>query len=78
MIRPEIKGFSEDIIKAFLERGIFETQSQVIDAALMLLMENKINEESFNWGKETAIDDHMIDIQLNSIAASTEDRNSVA
>lgn len=66
MIRPEIKGTSEEIIKSFLGRKVFETQAQVIDAALQLLLEKQIEEESKNWDQQSVIDSSLTEMQLSS------------
>lgn len=66
MIRPEIKGISEEIIKSFLDRNVFETQSQVIEVALQLLLERQIEEESAQWDEQSSIDSDLVEIQLSS------------
>lgn len=77
MIRPEIKGISEEIIKSFLDRKVFETQTQVIDAALQLLLEKQIEEESKDWDHQSSIDSSLIEMQLSS-DSKTNHRSDVA
>ncbi len=77
MIRPEIKGISEEIIKSFLDRKVFETQTQVIDAALQLLLEKQIEEESKDWDHQSAIDSSLTEMQLSS-DSKTNHRSDVA
>lgn len=69
-MRPNIEGRAEEIIQLFLERGLFETQVQVIEAGLMLLLEKRLAEEAEAHDGFSAIDENLIDLQLGGVDAS--------
>jgi len=69
-MRPNIEGRAEEIIQLFLERGLYETQVQVIEAGLMLLLEKRLAEEAEAHDGFSAIDEDLIDLQLGGVDAS--------
>lgn len=62
----EISDWSKDIIKAFIDRGIYNNPDEVINVALKLLLEKRLDEESANWGKEyeREVDEYFLKAQM--------------
>lgn len=60
-MRPKIEGRTEQLIQMFLDRGLYESQAEVIEAAVEALLEKRIEEESKSWASdsETSVD-HII------------------
>ena len=54
VFRPEIKDRSAEIVEMFISRGYFKTQSEVVEAALELLLEHQLVEDS-KLHKEEAV-----------------------
>jgi Arc/MetJ-type ribon-helix-helix transcriptional regulator len=63
-MRPKIEGKTHDLIQMFLDRGIYETQAKVIEAAVEALLEKRIEEESRSWDKDSDTPDDIINSQV--------------
>jgi Arc/MetJ-type ribon-helix-helix transcriptional regulator len=69
-MRPNIEGRAEEIIQLFLERGLYETQVDVIEAGLMLLLNKRLAEEAAIQDGFSAIDEDLVNLQLGGGDAS--------
>ena len=63
-MRPKLEGRTEQLIQMFLDRGLYETQAQVIEAAIESLLERRIEEESKNWSSDTETPENHIISQV--------------
>jgi len=63
MARPRLKLTSEKIVRMFLDRRIFESQADVIDAGLRALVREQMLKEAEQQGKES-IAESMVGAQL--------------
>ena len=64
MARPRIEGMSERIVKAFIERKIFSSQTDVIEAALKLLFEHQMELDAEHQNIESVPRDEIMRRQL--------------
>lgn len=60
MMRPKLEGITEERVKLFLERGIFKTQAEVLFAAMELLIEHQLEEDSKSWNESSTPDEHVM------------------
>lgn len=62
----EISDWSKDIIRAFIDRGIYNTPDEVINVALNLLLDKRLDEESANYNKESEkeVDEYLLKAQM--------------
>lgn len=62
----EISDRSKDIIRAFIDRGIYNTPDEVINVALNLLLDKRLDEESANYNKESGkeVDEYLLKAQM--------------
>jgi Arc/MetJ-type ribon-helix-helix transcriptional regulator len=61
-MRPQLSVRAEDIVKMFIERNVFETQSETIEQALELLLKNQLDKESAESNKIN--DEYFLNAQL--------------
>ena len=54
VFRPEIKNRSAEIVEMFISRGYFKTQGDVVEAALEILLEHQLVEDSKLHQEESA------------------------
>lgn len=54
VFRPEIKDRSAEIVEMFMSRGYFKTQGDVVEAALEMLLEHQLVEDSKVHEQESA------------------------
>jgi len=60
--RPNLQGRTEDILEQFISRGIYRTKGEAITAALELLLERRMEDESREESEE--IPASVVDLQL--------------
>lgn len=71
-MRPKIEGRAEDIVGLFLERGIYKTQAEVIEASLELLLDKRMEFEASISQDENGVDDYLTDLQLNAVESAAD------
>ena len=54
VFRPEIKDRSAEIVEMFISCGYFKTQGEVVEAALEMLLEHQLVEDSKLHKEEAA------------------------
>lgn len=75
-MRPRVAGMDERIIQAFLERGIYKNQNEVVSAALRALVKEQRRIDADRQNVESLADQTTFEMQLEETAHASE--NSVA
>lgn len=65
-MRPQLTARSEMIMQLFLERHIFESQAQVVEQALELLLENQLQKEALD-DSNSIVGEEFLDAQIEAI-----------
>ncbi len=63
-MRPRVAGMDERIIQAFLERGLFKNQNEVVSAALKALVREQRQADSERQNVESLADHTTYEMQL--------------
>ncbi|MEN0059125.1 MAG: hypothetical protein AAGB31_09855 [Bdellovibrio sp.] len=75
-MRPRVAGMDERIIQAFIERGLFKNQNEVVSAALKALVREQRQTDSERQNQESLSGQSTYDMQLEGIENASE--NSTA
>nr|BFD69051.1 hypothetical protein HAGR004_40730 [Bdellovibrio sp. HAGR004]BFD69116.1 hypothetical protein HAGR004_41380 [Bdellovibrio sp. HAGR004] len=71
-MRPRVAGMDEKIIQAFIERGLFKNQNEVVSAALRALVREQRQMDSERQNEESLADQTTYDMQLEGHESATE------
>lgn len=63
-MRPRVAGMDERIIQAFIERGLFKNQNEVVSAALKALVREQRQKDSERQNEESLADQTTYEMQL--------------
>ncbi len=71
-MRPRVSGMDERIIQAFLERGFFKNQNEVVSAALKALVREQRQADSEMQNEESLADQATYEMQLEGNENATD------
>lgn len=72
-MRPRVAGMDEKIIQAFIERGLFKNQNEVVSAALRALVREQRQMDAERQNEESLADQATYDMQLEGHENAADD-----